>query len=504
MMRSFYQGISGMKAMADGLAVTGNNLANAKTTGYKARQAMFEDLYYQQYRAATSPTDEYSGINPIEQGNGVKMKGLSLDLSQGTLTSTGKNTDLAISGEGYFVAGNADGNEKLYTRDGSFELSSDSKLVTSGGQYVLGWNVDQITGKINTSAGVSPLEININQVSKPVESKNASVKGNLNATSEVGNVVGMQIPTYDSLGARHDVDLNIIKTGTAPAEYTYIASPANDFIKSASIEKAVLQPSSEIASKIQKGNYTFSTSPGATTGTVDITVKDPSGTTIISKTVTDNDQTISLDDGTNQWFTVNYKGGGAPSTANFQIAEVGKLGYDSNGQMVSKTGSGTNGNAKLDFIPQTTGKAMSVNVDLSYITGVAADDSVTVKDSDGFPSATLKSYTIGDGGIITGYFSDGSIKDIGQVAVATFANPSGLSAQGENYFSVTANSGEASIGVSGLGDKGTIKAGSLESSNVDTATELTELMFYQKAYTANSKNISVSSQVLDVAINLIR
>lgn len=76
MMRSFYQGISGMKAMADGLAVTGNNLANAKTTGYKARQAMFEDLYYQQYRAATSPTDEYSGINPIELGNGVKMKGL--------------------------------------------------------------------------------------------------------------------------------------------------------------------------------------------------------------------------------------------------------------------------------------------------------------------------------------------------------------------------------------------------------------------------------------------
>lgn len=504
MMRSFYQGIAGMSAMADGLAVTGNNLANARTSGYKARQALFEDLYYQEFRAATSPNDQYSGINGIELGNGVKMKGLAIDLGQGNLTYTGNVTDLAISGEGYFVVGDANSQNRFYTRDGSFSLSSDNKLVASGGQYVMGWNVDPFTGKINTGAGVRPLEINLNQVSEPVESKSARVGGNLNGTSEVGNVVGMQVATYDSIGARHDIDFNFIKTSNAPSEYTYVASPADDFVKSASVENAIFQPSGDIAAMLQKGNYNISTVPGATPGSVDITLTDPSGATILTKTVTDNDQTVSLDDGANQWFTIDFKGGGAPSTASFQIAEVGTLGFDANGQMTSKTGTGPNGTAQLDFFPQTTGQAMSVNVDLSAITGVAADDKMSVIESDGFPASILKGYTVGDRGVITGYFSDGSIKAIGQVAVATFANPSGLSAQGENLFAVSANSGDAEIGPSGMGDKGVIKAGSVESSNVDTAQELTELMFYQKAYTANSKTITISNQVLDVAIGLIR
>ena len=503
MMRSFYQGISGMKAMSDGLSVTGNNLANSRTTGYKARQALFEDLYYQEMRAATSPNQQYSGINPIEVGNGVKMKGVAIDLSQGSIFYTGRGNDLAISGDGYFVVGDINGGNKLFTRDGSFELSSDNRLVTVGGQYVLGWNVDPFTGKINTGASVEPIQINLNQISKPVESKSAKVGGNLNATSKVGNVVGMQVTTYDSLGARHDIDVNFVKTANAPSEYTYIASPADDFIKSASIERAVLHPSVGIAASIQKGNYQISTAPGGLPGTVDITVIDPLGNPILTKTISDNDQTVTLDDGTNQWFTVEYKAGGAPSTAIFQIAEVGTLQFDANGKLALMTGSGPGGTAQLDFVPQTTGVAMSVNVDFSAITGVAADDKLSVTESDGFPAAILKGYSIGDRGIILGYFSDGSIKEIGQVAVATFANPAGLSAQGENLFAVSANSGQPEIGPSGVGNKGVIKAGSLENSNVDTAKELTELMFYQKAFTANSKTITVSDQILNVAIGLI-
>lgn len=504
MMRAFYQGITGMKSMADGLSTTGNNIANSRTSGYKARQAMFEDLYYQSYKAATSPNENYAGMNPIELGNGVKMKGISVDQSQGSLTSTGKTTDLAISGNGFFIVGDNASQNRMYTRDGSFDLSSDNRLVTSGGQYVMGWNVDPFTGKINTGAGVSPIEINLNQISNPVESKSAKVGGNLNATSEVGNVVGMQVPTYDSLGGRHDIDFNFIKTGNAPSKYTYVATPADDFVPSASIERAVLQPSGAIASLMQKGNYSISTAASATPGSVDITVTDPSGATVLTKTVTDNDQTVSLDDGTNQWFTVEYKKGGAPSTANFQVAEVGTVDFNAQGQLSGMTGAGLNGSAQVNFVPQTTGQAMSVNVDLSALTGVASDDSLGVESSDGFPAAVLKGYNVGDRGIITGYFSDGSIKEIGQVAVATFSNAAGLQAAGENLWTVSANSGDPEIGASGAGDKGTIKAGSLESSNVDTSKELTELMFYQKAYTANSKTITISSQILDVAINLVR
>lgn len=504
MMRSFYQGIAGMKAMSDGLSVSGNNLANARTSGYKAQQALFEDLYYQEMKAAASPNGQYSGINPVQLGNGVKMKGTATDNTQGTVNNTGRTTDLAISGEGYFVVGDANSQNKFYTRDGSFQVSSDNRLVSSGGQYVMGWNVDPMTGKINTGAGVQPIEINLNQTSEPSESKKAQAGGNLNATSEVGSVVGMQIPTYDSLGARHDIDFNFIKTATAPNEYVYVATPADDFVPSKSITTATFQPSSDIASQLKKGDYKISTATSSTPGSVDITLTGPDGNPILTKTITDNDQTVSLDDGTNQWFTVNYESGGAPSTASFQVAEVGAMNYDANGRLTSMTGTGTNNSAQLDFIPQTTGQPMSVNVDLSSITGIAAEDQINVIDSDGFPAATLKGYSIGDRGVITGYFSDGSIKSIGQVAVATFANPSGLSLQGENLYSVSANSGEPEVGASGTGSKGVIKSGSLESSNVDTSKELTELMFYQKAYTANSKTITIADQILNVAIGLIR
>jgi flagellar hook protein FlgE len=125
-------------------------------------------------------------------------------------------------------------------------------------------------------------------------------------------------------------------------------------------------------------------------------------------------------------------------------------------------------------------------------------------ETDGFPAAILKNYDIGQGGIVNGYYSDGSVQQIAQLAVATFSNAAGLQAQGQNYFVESSNSGFANIATSGQGNAGQIIGQSLENSNVDIAKELTELMFYQKAYTANSKTIQVSNEVLNVAINLIR
>ena len=123
MLRSFYQGIAGMKAMSDGLSVAGNNIANARTNGYKTKQALFEDMYYQEMKAATSTSDKYAGTNAIALGNGSKMKGVAIDQGQGSLNSTGRTTDLAISGNGYFVVGDSNGDDRYYTRDGAFELS---------------------------------------------------------------------------------------------------------------------------------------------------------------------------------------------------------------------------------------------------------------------------------------------------------------------------------------------------------------------------------------------
>ena len=503
MMRSFYQGIAGMSAMSEGLSITGNNIANSRTNGYKSEQAKFETLFYQQMSAAAAPGDTKAGTNGIEVGNGVKLSGTTKDLSQGTVYYTGNSSDLAISGDGYFVVGESNGNNIQYTRDGSFTLGVDNRLTTSNGLYVMGWNVDPSTGLINTSAGVQPIEIQLNQISSPVVSTQAQISGNLNATGVVGTVVGSQVPVYDTLGDKHDVNVNFIKTGTTPSTYTYVASLADDFISSASISSASLHPSEGIANQLQKGSYQIVAEASQTPGMVTLSVVAPDGTQVLSKEISDSDQTVTLSDGTNDWFTVQYKAGNAPSTAEFQIGEVGTMEFGSSGQLVNVTGSGNNGEPQIEFTSLTTGEAMNVSLDLTNITALATD-STLLSDSNGFPAAILKGYSIGNNGVVYGAYSDGSTKAIAQVGVATFANPSGLTSNGQNLFSETANSGNAQIGASGLGSRGSIIAGALENSNVDIATELTELMFYQKAYTANSKTISISNDTLDVAINLIR
>ena len=503
MMRSFYQSIAGMKAMTDGISVTGNNIANSKTTAFKSSSANFEDLFYQSYRTASAPSNNLAGQNPIEIGNGVKMKGVSVDLNQGTIVYTGKKTDVAINGDGYFVVGDGNGNNKKFTRDGSFGLSTDYKLATATGEYVMGWNVDASTGRINTTAGVEPIRIPLNEVSNPIETTKAKLAGNLNATEAIGKVTGTQIPTFDSLGSRIDMEMNFVKTGNNPNEFKYIATPTNNFSKSDSIQGVTFLPSLGVAQTIAKGAYTFEVTAGAT-GTVDIKVKAPDGTEIISKNISDTDQKVVLGDGTNEWFSVDYKAGSTGTTATFEVAEVGTVTFGPTGQIASMTGSSASGSPELSFTSYATGNQMTVAVDISELTGLATENSLQMTETDGFPAAVLKSYDIGQGGIVNGYYSDGSIQQIGQVAVATFANPAGLQAQGQNYFVESSNSGFANITAAGQGNAGQIVGQSLENSNVDIAKELTDLMFYQKAYTANSKNIQVSNEILNVAINLIR
>ena len=504
MMRSFYQSITGMKAMSDGLSVTGNNIANSRTNGFKSRRADFDDLFYQSFRSAASPNGQYAGQNPIEIGNGVKMKSIAVDLNQGSVMYTGRKTDLAVNGDGFFVVGDVNSNVKKYTRDGSFDLSADFKLATTAGDYVQGWNINRTTGKINTTGGVEPIRIDLNSVSNPIETTMARIQGNLNATEKVGKVVGTQIPTYDSLGTRIDIEMNFVKTGEMPNKFVYMATPTDNFISSPSIDDITFLPSLGVAGSIQKGQYDISVAAGAVAGTVDITVTDPSGAVLLTKNIADTDQKVVLDDGTNEWFAIEYKAGSVGTTASFEVAEVGTIEFNSTGKISTMTGSGVGGLPQLNFTSKATGALISVNVEIDELTGLATENSVQMTETDGFPAAILKNYDIGQGGIVNGYYSDGSVQQIAQLAVATFSNAAGLQAQGQNYFVESSNSGFANITTSGQGNAGQIIGQSLENSNVYIAKELTELMFYQKAYTANSKTIQVSNEVLNVAINLIR
>lgn len=498
MLRSMAIGISGMKANGNALSVTANNIANDQTIGYKQQQAIFEELFYQSYGAASAPNQISGGLNSMEIGNGVKLGAITSIHTQGTIVSTGNKTDMAIQGSGFFVVGDASGGNREYTRAGSFTTNSQNQIVSTSGSYVLGWNIDPLTGTINTGSDMGPLTIQLGSTSIPKQSSSMTIKGNLNSAAEKGEITTMQVPTYDSLGTRHDVSMDFIKMDGNT--YRYIASPKDGFVASANITQAVLKPSAEIADDLIKGNYTIRSTVNA--GGVDFEVIGPNGNTLMTQTGVNNvDGTVTLNDGTNNWFTINYKAtaAGTTSDATFTVGEAGDLTFSATGQLQPIGAVPT-----ISYISPNTGNPVDVQLDLTTLTGISADSILKMTATDGNGAAVLSDFTISDGGIIQGYYSDGSVKDIGMVAVATFANPAGMTRLGSGNYQVTANSGLPDVGVSATGTRGLIKAQSTESSNVDLATEFVNMMTTQKAYQGNTKIIQISNEVLDSVINLIR
>lgn len=135
MIRAFYSGVSGAVAQTRALDVVANNIANVNTTGYKSQQAQFSELVYT--NMMTAQTDAPQNL---KQGSGSYVMGVGLDLSQGSLQSTGRELDVALTGDGFFSVKNANG-EINYTRQGNFQLSPQKDgnfaLVTSTGESVL-------------------------------------------------------------------------------------------------------------------------------------------------------------------------------------------------------------------------------------------------------------------------------------------------------------------------------------------------------------------------------
>lgn len=143
MMRSLFSGISGLKSHQLKMDVISNNIANVNTAGFKRSRITFSDLFYQTIKHASAPQDNKGGTNPIEVGHGVKVASIDQIFTQGSFENTGKNSDVAIDGDGFFVLD--DGQSRKYTRTGNFSIDSDGFFVhTTTGMKVLGWQAKKV------------------------------------------------------------------------------------------------------------------------------------------------------------------------------------------------------------------------------------------------------------------------------------------------------------------------------------------------------------------------
>ena len=236
MLRSLYSAVSGVKAHQTYLDVTGNNIANVNTVGFKRDVIQFRDMVYQTLKGASAPNNSVpiGGINPAQVGLGVKIGSIETIHTQGSMQSTGNPTDMAISGQGYFVVKN--GGQQLYTRAGNFALDRDGNLVMSGNGYLVqgyGYKqqVDPATGNtvMVRDSNLSNINIPIGQKLPAKETTIAAFRCNLCSTTKpaiasLDNIPGgankvLRPHMYDAYGSISATYVG----GTAPTTGTELA-----------------------------------------------------------------------------------------------------------------------------------------------------------------------------------------------------------------------------------------------------------------------------------------
>ncbi len=186
MMRSLWAGVSGLQAHQYAMDVEGNNIANVNTFGFKYSRADFSTLMSQTSKIATAPEGNLGGKNPMQVGLGTNVSSTTRIHSQGNIQTTGKNTDLAINGDGFFVVSNDGGVTQFFTRAGDFKTDAIGNFVDNNGYTVQGWNYNQETGQIDSSKSVEDIVIPPG-MSMPAR---ASTAVKLTANLDSGNTLG--------------------------------------------------------------------------------------------------------------------------------------------------------------------------------------------------------------------------------------------------------------------------------------------------------------------------
>ncbi|MCL2832249.1 MAG: flagellar hook protein FlgE [Treponema sp.] len=466
MMRSLFSGVSGLQNHQTRMDVIGNNLANINTTGFKRNRVNFQDIFYQQLQGAAQPTDVLGGVNPKEVGLGMSVASIDTIHIQGAFQTTGVGTDLAINGNGFFVLD--DKGSKLYTRAGAFGLDQDGTMVNpANGMKVQGWMAQDINGTqfLDVSRDVEDLVIPVGAKDPAKETSVVNFACNLDkrlpeipeGADELAAREGTwntSIKIYDSFGDEH----------TLRAALTKVPGVNNSWNVAVTVD-----PENPVPTNASTG---LGAEPPAAGGVSAFTVNFSNNGTILS----------AVDAAGNE--------SGADGNVTMNVAyDVQSATPGAGGEMVRQ-------NFALHL--GTVGSA------INSITQFAEASSSKAVTQDGHSMGYMDNFKIDGSGIITGVFSNGTTRVLGQVALASFTNQGGLEKAGDNTFRQTNNSGAANIGPSGIASKGKIQAGALEMSNVDMADQLTDMIITQRGFQVNSRTIQTADQLLQELLTLKR
>lgn len=269
MMRSLYAGVSGLRNHQARLDVIGNNIANVNTVAFKSSRVTFKEAFVQLLQGASRPPGDLGGINPIQIGSGMNIGSVDQLFTQGTLESTGQNTDLAIQGDAFFVV--SDGSRRFFTRAGNFQLDADGRLIAPNNGFVVqGINADS-TGTFSSSSSISDVILPLGQKAPARATTQIGLTGNLDAGAAVGTQHSMGVTVYDASGAPHNLVLSF--TNTAPGQWDWVASSATATVTPAGNGTVTFNSNGSLATFVYPGagtNITVTPNGGGAPFTVAI------------------------------------------------------------------------------------------------------------------------------------------------------------------------------------------------------------------------------------------
>ncbi|MFA7240713.1 MAG: flagellar hook protein FlgE [Sulfuricellaceae bacterium] len=453
---SFGQGLSGLNASSKNLDVIGNNIANSATVGFKGSQAQFADIYAASLSGA--------GSNAI--GIGTKLAAVAQQFNQGNVTTTNNPLDVAINGNGMFAMSN--NGSISYTRNGQFQLDKNGVIVGNTGLHLQGYPADK-KGVIGPVVG--DLKIDMSDQS-PIPTSKMSITANLDSRQAV--------PKTLFPGGAAAPSLTEVAPATVPP--SYIPPDPSSYNESTSISVYDSLGNSHVASL-----YFCKEAATPNTWSVYMTM-DNGQNTAATPGATFNMGTLAFDESGK--LTASNTGGG--------VTTLDPQGLDPLGMLyLPADNSGITWDASLGITqPQL------MKMDFSKVTQFGSKYSVTALNQDGNASGSLSGFHIDQEGMIQGRYSNGATKNLGQVALTTFANLQGLQPIGNNQWLETPESGVHVTGKAGSGKFGVLQSSATEDSNVDLTQELVGMISAQRSYQANAQTIKTQDQVMQTIVNL--
>ncbi len=561
---ALYTGLSGLNVNQTDMNVIGNNIANINTVAFKSSRAVFSPQFYTTDQSGTAPDANFGGSDPSQLGLGAQVAAIQQNFTQGSIQPTGVDTDLAINGNGFFVTQDAN-NGQEFTRAGSFRLNSNNQLVTSSGAYVQGYGATSTGTVIPGALQDVTIPLGSSTIARATSTAsltgNLNAAGNISSGSSVLDTQALTLAGGAGTPTAASLLTSLVSAGTGTAAFTngqvltftpqrdgsnlpaqtltvtsattvgnlqtffnnalgidttvagagtnIVAGTAPNTVElqitgNTGVDNALTIPTASFTDAAGNTPLTFTADPtsdprGESTTTA-MTLYDSLGAPVTVNLTTTLQSTS--DTGTTWKFYATSPDNIDPANPGQTLVGTGTLNFNTQGQLVSETGN------DLTIHRAGTGALASMPVSLNFsgVSALSADasetgSSIAMSSQDGIQVGNLTTFSVGADGTITGSYTNGDTKTLGQIALATFNNPNGLNDLGGNNYSTSAASGVPIISGGNQLSGGTIQSGSLEQSNVDLSTEFTNMIIASTGYSAASKVITTSDQMLTDLLN---